>query len=159
MTMAGQPHVPNEVPRSVVGRFFGIVLLFLLVGPPVGGIVTWVVTLGIENLRGHSVVGPGVIMVLGYMIVLSYPVGGLLALVAGISHAIAAVRLHQYSAVVPVVAGCLASLVGAMLLAWLQPGFLGASAQFKAGITLLLPASLIACGLCWHFTRRLARAA
>ena len=159
MTTAGQPHGPDEVPPSAADRFFGIVLVFLLAGPPVGGIVTWVVMLGIELSRGRPVAGHGAIVMLVYMIVLSYPVGGLLALVAGLIHAIAAVRLHRYAAVVPVVTGCLAGLVGAMLLAWLKPGFSSASAQFKAGITVLLPASLIACGVCWHLTRRLARTA
>ena len=130
---------------STLWRFVFIVAIFLLLWPPIGGIVVWCVkfeSLGLDWLAAAII----------YAYLLCAPS----ALLAGIVHAVAISGFRHYSILVPVVAAALAALLIEMVI--VNPFFLRELAdETMSSLQLLLFASLIASFLCWYLTRPLAR--
>lgn len=144
---------------SPVKRFIGIVAIYLLVGPPVGGIVFWIEVAMAEVLRERAILSAafGSFFV---MVALSYPVGAPLAFVSGIIDAVAAIWFRQTSILVPVVAGCFLGALGSAVIFWSSLNmYSNFWLEFGSGLKWLLPVALIAALVCWRLTRRLARTA
>jgi hypothetical protein len=138
-------------------RFIRIVAIFLLIGPPVGGITVWVASLSdalnssdLWILLKRDAHNSSELWILPKIILLSYPFGGLFALACGIAHAVAAIWLRWNSVLVPLIAGSVLSAVFVWLFFRLPP--LGI---ITLGLAPMFAASLI----CWRLTRRIARSA
>ena len=84
-------------------RFIRITAIFLLIGPPTGGITIWVAVLsfgpGTNDVFNHHP-----LQALAGIILLSYPFGGFFALACGIGHAVSAIWLRWNSVLVPLLA-------------------------------------------------------
>ncbi len=143
--------------RARLRRFAAIVLVFVAIGPPVGGTVFWAEMLAIEHSRDHALSNAA--PALFVMVLLSYPLGAPLALVAGMIHAAAAIWWRDSSILLPLVTGCALGAVGAAALVWMTPPseFANFRREYGSALQLLLPVSLIATLVCWYFTRRLTR--
>jgi hypothetical protein len=150
--------VPDNTPFSTK-RFVGIVAIYLFIGPPIGGIVFWIEMLGVDLGRGHVVL-PGVVPAFFVMVVFSYPIGAPFAFVAGIVHAFCVLWLRQTSILVPFITACAVSAVAVAVIVWMTPNeFKNFWGEFRSGLKLMLPVSLIATLACWWLARRWVRAA
>lgn len=81
-------------------RFVRIVAIFLLIGPPAGGIAFSAAGLSMSLLRGGLSPDFDVLRelwVLSVIILISYPIGGPFALACGIAHAVSAIWLRWNS--------------------------------------------------------------
>ena len=132
---------------SALWRFVFIVAIFLLIWPPIVGVVVWWV-------KFDS--GPSMLALLAAVVIYAYLLGVPSALLAGIVHAVAALSFRHYSILVPIVAAALAALLIEMVI--VNPFFLRELAdKTMSSLELLLFASLIASLICWRLTRPLAR--
>ena len=128
-------------------RFAFIVATFLLIWPPICGIVVWWVK--IDS-------GPQMLAWLAAAVIYAYLLCAPSALLAGIVHAVAALTFRHYSILVPIAAAALAALLIEMVI--VNPYFLRELAdKTMSSLELLLFASLIASLICWRLTRPLAR--
>jgi hypothetical protein len=128
-------------------RFAFIVAVFLLIWPPICGVVVW-------WIKFDS--GPSMFALLAAAVIYAYLLGVPSALLAGTMHAVAALSFRHYSILVPIVAAALAALLVEMVI--VNPFFLRELAdRTMSSLELLLFASLIASLICWHLTRPLAR--
>ena len=128
-------------------RFAFIVAIFLLIWPPICGVVVWWV-------KFDS--GPAMLALLAAAVIYAYLFCLPSALLAGTVHAVAALSFRHYSILVPIVAAALAALLIEMVI--VNPFFLRELAdKTMSSLELLLFASLIASLVCWHLTRPLAR--
>jgi hypothetical protein len=133
----------NDGSLSALWRFVFIVATFLLIWPPICGIVVWWV-----KFDGFDWLAAAVI----YAYLLCVPS----ALLAGSVHAVAALSFRHYSILVPIAAAALAALLIEMVI--VNPYFLRELAdQTMSSLELLLFASLMASLICWYLTRPLAR--
>jgi hypothetical protein len=136
---------------SAVWRFASIVAIFLLVWPPIFGIVVWWLKFATGNdtpLLGWL----ALVAIYAYMLCTPS------ALLAGLVHAIAAVGFRYNSILVPLVAAAGAAILLDMII--VKPVTLQEIADvITKGPILFLFASLIASLTCWRVTRRFARAA
>jgi hypothetical protein len=92
-----------------------IVGIFLLVGPPVGGVASWAVillTTRPNTFAWHLLAG---------FVLNSYWVGAPFALASGVLHAIAALRFRRYSVAVPFVSSALVVVLGVDCLSTFKP--------------------------------------
>jgi hypothetical protein len=127
---------------SALWRFVFIVAIFLLIWPPIGGIVVWW--------------GPQMFAWLAAFVIYACLLCMPSALLAGIMHAVAALGFRHYSIPVPIAAAVLAALLIEMVI--VNPFFLRElTDKTMSSLELLLFASLIASLICWHLTRPLAR--
>lgn len=128
-------------------RFAFIVAIFLLVWPPICGVVVWWVKLDS---------GPAMLAWLAAAVIYAYLFCVPSALVAGIMHAVAALSFRHNSILVPIAAAALAALLIEKVI--VKPFFLRELAdKTMSSLELLLFASLIASLICWRLTRPLAR--
>jgi len=134
---------------SAVWRFVSIVVVFLLVWPPICGIAFW--------WMKHDFDTPGWVIL---VVIYSYAICALPALLAGIVHAVAAISFRHNSILVP-----LAVAVGATILVPAQavvivPGSVHdlINVPVESHVAFLI-ASLVASVICWRVTRRFARVA
>jgi len=125
---------------SAIWRFVFIVAIFLLVWPPICGIAVWQMKFGPGN--GSPLLG-WLALVVFYSYMLCMPS----ALLAGLVHAVAAVRFQYNSILVPLVAAVGAAILPVVIIV------------MPVSLLLLLFASLVASVICWRVTRRLARMA
>jgi hypothetical protein len=132
-------------------RVIRIVAIFLLIGPPAGGVTVWVATLAVGLWRG--VLSPSDLRALTAIILFSYPFGGPFALACGIAHAVTAVWLRWNSIWVPLIAGSVLSAVD--MLVWMYPYY--ALPKLEDVIVLNVAPMLAASLFCWRLTRGLAR--
>ena len=133
----------------------GIVGTFMLAGPPIGGVASWVV-LSLATYQGFG--RDGWAFLLGFVLY-SYRIGGAFALASGVLHAFAGLRLRRYSLDVPLAISVLVVVIGVGVRAWLaRPGF-DRFLELRSGLLLFGPASLAGSLACWALTRRLARTA
>jgi hypothetical protein len=150
----------TSVRTSPINRFVKIVVVYLLVGPPVGGVVLWIMVTTAEILRGRMSPSDIVPMFLT-VVVFSYPVGAPFALLAGVLDAVAAIWLRYTSIWVPVIAGCLATAANSAVTYWsmrnAHSGFVWRGVG--SGLVGTLLVSLVAALICWRLTRRFARTA
>ena len=123
-----------RLPRSV--RLVCGVLVFAIVGPPVGGLVAWL-GMGAATLRSPLSFIAG-----------SWLEGGALALATGLVTAIAA-RRGATSWIMPVAA---AALVTALFIATTAVGDWAAMLRTAP---VLIPPAIVAALACWLLTRRL----
>ena len=159
MTGVEQAGVVRANQPSPVKRFIGIVAIYLLVGPPVGGIVFWIAAATAEISRERATL-PAAFGLFFVIIAFSYPVGGPLVFVSGHIDAVAAIWFRQTSILVPLVAGCLLAALGSAVIFWSSLNvYSNFWLEFGSGLKWLLPAALIAALVCWRLTRRLARTA
>jgi hypothetical protein len=126
-------------------RLLAAVGVFALVGPPVGGLVTWV-AMGARTMRSPLPFVTG-----------SYGEGLLLAVAAGALVGAATLWLGKASWVVPVVVAIVINGVMLAIDAVAEPARAPLVAASIAGV--FFPASLIATLACWWLTRRLLRPA
>jgi hypothetical protein len=134
---------------SGLWRFVFIVAIFLLIWPPICGIVVWWV-------KFDS--GPEMLGLLAAAVIYAYLFCVPSALLAGIMHAVAALSFRHYSILVPIAAAALAALLIEMVI--VNPFFLRELAdETMSSLELLLFASLIASLICWRLTRGLVRTA
>jgi len=136
---------------SVVWHFASIVAIFLLVWPPICGIVF----LWMKGDFGTPLLG-WVIMVVTY----SYAICALPALLAGIVHAVAAIRFRHNSIGGPLAVAAGATILTPAQIVVIAPG----SARDLINVpaeryVIFLIASLIASLICWRLTLRFARMA
>ena len=130
-------------------RFLSIVSIFLAFWPPICGSVGWWMKYDFS------------MPLLGWVITIaiySYVVCAAPALLAGIVHAVAAIRFHQNSMWVPLAAAGAATTLSLALIVGITPR----PAHHLINVptesyVLLLIASLIASLICWRLTRRFAR--
>jgi hypothetical protein len=134
-----------------VWRFASIVVIFLLVWPPICGIVF----LWMKGDFGTPLLG-WVIMVVIY----SYAICALPALLAGIVHAVAAIRFRHNSIWVPLAVATGATILTPAQIVVIAPGSALDLINVPAErYVVFLIASLIASLICWRLTRRFARVA
>ena len=132
---------------SALWRFVFIVAIFLLIWPPICGIVVWWVK--VDS-------GPAMLALFAAAVIYAYLLCVPSALLAGIMHAVAALSFRHYSILVPIAAAALAALLIEMVI--VNPFFLRELAdKTMSSLELLLFASLIASLICWRLTRPLAR--
>jgi len=129
-------HETSRLPRSV--RFVCGMLVFAIVGPPVGGLVAWL-GMGAATLRSPLPFIAG-----------SWLEGGALALATGLVTAIAA-RRGATSWMIPVAA---AALITAVFVAATAGG--EGTAMLRTA-PVLMPPAIVASFVCWLLTRRLFR--
>jgi hypothetical protein len=158
VTAAEPSSMQRDGMPSPFGRFVCIVLIFLFLGPPIGGITVWAMSLGTELWRGREVF-PGAAPAFFYFAIFAYPLGAPFAFASGVIHAVAAIWLRMNSILVPLVTSCAVNVVGLALYAWLQPWLGRAKFELLGGLWLFLPPSLVASLACWRMTRPFARAA
>ena len=136
---------------SALWRFVSIVVIFLLVWPPICGIVF----LWMKGDFGAPLLG-WVILVVMY----SYAICALPALLAGIVHAVAAIRFRHNSILVPLAVAAGATILTLAQIVVIASGSVHDLINVPAERYLIfLIASLIASLICWRLTRRFARAA
>jgi hypothetical protein len=136
-------------------------MVFVLVGPPIGGVVFWIEALALALWEGRAVM-PGAVRLedirfLFVATLLSYLYGGPFAVASGVLHAAAAIWLRQNSIMVPITAAVVVSAAGGALL--VLSAARGALMVLMGGLTIILPASLVASLVCWYLTRQWLRAA
>jgi hypothetical protein len=130
-------------------RFAFIVAIFLLVWPPICGSVGWWMKFDFgQPLLGWVVT----------IVIYSYVICAPTALLAGIIHAVAAIRFHYNSILVPLLAAGSATTLSLALIIGVQPG----PVHYLINVPLesyvvFVVASLIASLICWRLTRQLAR--
>jgi hypothetical protein len=140
-------------------RFAGIVAIYLLIGPPIGGIVVWIELITADIFR-DGVSLSGVLPLLVTMVVFSYPIGAPFAFVSGIIHAVAAIWLRHASILVPLFSGCLVGAAASAVAFWTTLNLYSSFwREFGSGLIGLLPVTLIASLVCWRLTRRYGRTA
>lgn len=130
-------------------RFAFIIATFLFVWPPIFGSVGWWMKFDF---------GPPL---LGWVITIaiySYVIFAPSALVAGIVHAVAAIRFHNNSILVPLVAAGSAPILNLALIFGIVPGQYPIN-MLTENYVVVLVASLIASLICWRLTRGFARMA
>jgi hypothetical protein len=128
-----------------------IVAIFLLVWPPIFGIVVWQMKFASGN---DSPLLGWLALVAIYAYMLCMPS----ALLAGLVHAVATVGFRYNSILVPVVAAVGAAILLDVII--VKPVTLQEMADaITKGPILFLFASLIASVICWRVTRRFARVA
>jgi hypothetical protein len=157
VSTADQPNVAIDEEPSRVFRFVAIVAVFLLAGPPAGGFVVWGFMLVNMALLHHGV--PYALQMLFMVVLYAYPLGAPFALVAGIIHAVAAIRMNKNSFLVPLVSAVLVSIVGVALFVAVKPWPGTFAGEVLSGIIMVMPPSLFASFVCWRLTRPLARIA
>lgn len=136
---------------SAVWRFAFVVVIFLLGWPPICGIVF----LWMKQDFGPPLLG-WVIMAAIY----SYAVCALPALLAGIVHAVAAIRFRHNSILVPLAVAAGATILTPAQIVFIAPGSAHDLINVPAErYVAFLIASLIASVICWRLTRRFARVA
>jgi hypothetical protein len=134
-------------------RFIRIIAIFLLIGPPVGGITLWVAVLsfGLENdaFSHHP------LQALAGIILFSYPFGGLFALTSGTCHAVSAIWLRWNSVLVPLIAGSMLSAVDDYFFKYHRHSDWLAELEKTTAVSVapMLAASLA----CWRISHRFAR--
>jgi hypothetical protein len=125
-------------------RLLAVIAVFGIVGPPVGGLVTWAI-MGARTMRSPLPFITG-----------SYSEGIVLALAAG-GLVAAAWGLGRTSWLVPVAVAVSVDLVMLAIAADLSRPDLAAGLLRVAGV--FFPPILVACLTCWWLTRRLLRSA
>lgn len=128
-----------------ISRAIAIIALFGVVGPPVGGLVAWVM-MGARSLRSPLPFITG-----------SYGEGAILAVLVGVVCCVAALTLRSVSWLVPIVTAivvCAAALVVGAAIDPNRPEMLGAVLRMAS--VFLLP-SVVAAVVCWALGRRLLR--
>lgn len=156
MTDIGQ--VQDSKPQPSIGRFVGIVAVFVALGPPVGALAVMLLlaALGLGSGlaadgwldQGRFAVG---VMLLGLVfgLPISYIVGGVPAALVGL--AIAAWDARTGSISLYVALGT--ALVLGVLAASRASGLVSASEGERAAQIAILLAHLAAAGLCWFLAR------
>jgi hypothetical protein len=138
VTMAEQHRTVRDNAWSPVKRFVGIVAIYLLVGPPIGGIIFWIAAVVTDISRDRALLS-GAFPALIAMVAFSYPFGAPL---------------------VPALAACLVSGAGSAMIFWTTLNvYSNFWLEFRSSLGVLLPAALIAALICWRLTRRFARMA
>jgi len=84
----------------MIGDYIKVILAFAIVGPAIGGLITWLVLLGVE-------ISAQMVGVLVATVLWSYVFGGVQALITGI---VSAIYLRVYKSL-PIIIPVLASLV------------------------------------------------
>jgi hypothetical protein len=134
------------------GRFIRIVAIFLLIGPPSGGIAFSAAGFSMSLLHGGFSPAdfdiPRELRGMSLIILLSYPIGGPFALACGIVHAVSAIWLRWNSVWVPLIAS--AMLVAVFMLVR-PPDGMPPLKDFIAIVAPMFAASLI----CWRLSRHL----
>jgi hypothetical protein len=125
-------------------RYLYIVGIFVLVWPLIYGLVAWIIYMRNDPRPG---------LWLAVSVVASYLFCIPAALLAGIVHAVAALRFHHNSALVPIVIA-----PGAAFLAGLTvyPALPSLTDLMTSGFVLSVFGSLVASLSCWLLTRRRA---
>ena len=130
-----------------------IVGVFMLAGPPIGGVATWLVI----NLASPIGFGANAQSMLLLSVMYSYWVGAPFAFASGALHAVAALRFGRYSAAISLISSGVVTIAGVALLAWLRPSHTGLLSDLRGGMLLYGPATAVASFCCWGLTRKLAR--
>ena len=135
-------------------RFSNIVAIFLLIWPPICGSVGWWMKFDF----GQPLLGWMITIVIYSYVFCAPP-----ALLAGIIHAVAAIRFQHNSMLVPLLAAGSATILSLVLVSGLQPrpvyyliNLINVPLESYA---LFFVASLTASLICWRLTRRFARTA
>jgi hypothetical protein len=133
--------------------FFLVVLTFVALGPPIGGLLFGMVTTFIVawvNSGGATMynVGSGYIVLVGLSILFSYLFAIPHALIAGVIVAVAGIWWRWSNIFVALAAGAVASVAGTLPLLVHQPG-----AVDPMRILYFMPSSLLAAFVCWYITR------
>jgi hypothetical protein len=155
-TTAEQPRIDRDNEPSPVLRFIFIVGIFVIVGPPIGGVTVWA-TLAASSLIQQGVLLPEAPGMLFLSIIYAYPLGAPFALAAGVIHAVAAIRWRTSSVLVPIIAALTVNAIGLALFVWMKPWMGGYGSEFVSGLVIFLPPSLVASLVCWRISRGLLR--
>ena len=144
----------KEAGSMKLGKFLGVVAIFGLLGPLVGGTVLWVVATVHGFFSGVGSAAPQwtILLSLLFVIVFAYPAGIAFALLAGMFVAAAGVWARWNGIIVPIIS---AGLACALVL--LLAEFLPSSAWGEPKLIGILPICLIASLVCWFVTRDIVR--
>ncbi len=135
-------------------RFIGIVGVFLIVGPAVGGLTFWLSVRALSGLWRPDL-PPYSVEWLVISILFAYPLGAPFAFAAGIFHAVAAIWWRWRNVWLPLAAGGTISVIGSAVSSLLHPRWDTLAGEFLAGLLLTLPTSVVASLICWRLTRSL----
>lgn len=141
--------------RSKGVTFFLVVLVFAGLGPAIGGgLFGAVAGLFAGQNSGLSLLAsiPGYIFFVLLAILYAYFLGMAHALIAGIIVGAAGIWMRWNNLFVALVAGCVASLIGTLLLQIVREGIFDA-----AGFHFFIPSSIAAALVCWYVTRGMVR--
>lgn len=133
------------VVKGRVWRLLLVTAIFVMAGPPIGGIVAWT-SLGAFNLRSPVPFITG-----------SYREGVLLALGSGLLVAFSGLWLAMRSWRVPVISAVTINIVFFVLTANMDLSRADYLTAFLSMMRVFLPPSLVAALACWFLTRRLLR--
>lgn len=129
--------------KGRVGRLLLVTAIFVIAGPPIGGIVAWT-SMGAFNLRSPVPFITG-----------SYVEGALMALGNGLLVAIAGLWLAMRSWRVPVISALAVNIIFFVLTANMDLSRADYSTAFLSMMRVFLPPSLIAALACWLLARPL----
>lgn len=129
-----------------------IVGVFVLAGPPVGAIATWI---AVKLMRPRVFSANAWPLLVGFVLY-SYWAGLPFALASGVLHAIAGLRFGNYSVGVSLLVSASVAVFGVGALAWIAAPASGWVAEFTAGLILYGPACIVGSLCCWALTRKLA---
>lgn len=136
----------GKIHESRLWRFFLVIAIFIVLGPPVGGMVAW---LGMGALSLRSPLP----FILG-----SYSEGIFLALGTGLIVSGAGLWLNMTSWLVPAVATLVINVMFFVLTAGMDFAQADYPAVLLGGVRAFLLPSFAAAWLCWYLTRHLLRA-
>lgn len=148
---AGAQATPYEPWWPLVA--IGIVGVFVLAGPPIGAVATWLAV----HLASPVGFRANALPMLLLSVMYSYWIGAPFAFASGALHAVAALRFGWYSAAVPLIISIAVTVAGAAVLAWLRPSHAGLLSDLVGWILLYGPACAVGTFCCWGLTRKLAR--
>ena len=129
----------------MVARIALVVCVFGLVGPPVGGLVAWIM-MGARSLRSPLPFITG-----------SYAEGMVFALLTGVVSCAVALTVRSMSWLVPVVAALLINVLGLTIGAAIDPARPEILSAVLRTAPVFMPPSVVAAVVCWTFGRRLFR--
>ena len=138
-------------------RSLGIVLVFVVLGPPIGGYALLVIAFGFKaaaNGIDWERLSETITGAIFFTAVFSYVFGGILAVLTGIMVAVSRIVGGHTTILTPVFASVVANGAAALVNSLIETKSLQLSLPGKLPLTAgLLPASLFAAILCWRLAK------
>jgi hypothetical protein len=153
---AAEEAASDELP--ILLRTFGIVGVFLFIGPPIGGYALLVIIFGM-GVADHGInwqrLSDAFVGAMFFTAVFSYVFGAMLALLTGIMVAVSRVVGGRTTILTPIFASVLANGVAVLLNTVVATKSLELSLPGRVPLTAgLLPSSMFAAILCWWLTKK-----
>lgn len=155
-----EANVPEALPdrdMSALLRVLGIVVVFLFIGPPIGGYALLVIAF-VLKAAAHGIdwarLSDAFVGAIFFTAIFSYVFGGMVALLTGVLVSVSRLVGGTTGILTPIFAALLANGAAALLNSMIATESLEPSLPGKLPLTAgLLPASLFAAILCWRLTK------